>query len=69
MSQLKSDLEMGFNHIILVRSKSMQRAKQLFENIYMHYFAQYNPVLIISKMTVTEKKYNMEALKTGKSKL
>lgn len=69
VSQLKSDLEMGFNHIILVRSKSMQRAKQLFENIYMHYFAQYNPVLIISKMTVTEKKYNMEALKTGKSKI
>ena len=69
VSQLQLDLEKGFNHIILVRSKSMQRAKQLFENIYMHYFAQYNPVIIISEMTATEKKENMEALKTGRSKI
>jgi superfamily II DNA or RNA helicase len=67
--QLKSDLENGFNHIILVRTKGVQRAKQLFENIYAHYFAQYNPVLIISEMTVLEKKSNMEALKTGKSQI
>lgn len=69
VKQLKSDLENGFNHIILVRTKGVQRAKQLFENIYAHYFAQYNPVLIIGEMTVLEKKLNMEALKTGKSQI
>ena len=67
--QLKSDLGKEFNHIILVRAKSMQRAKQLYENIYANYFTQYNPVLIISEMTATEKKSNMEALKTGKSQI
>lgn len=69
MKQLKFDLRNGFNHIILVRAKGVQRAKQLFENIYTHYFNQYNPVLIIGEMTVLEKKSNMEALKTGKSQI
>lgn len=69
VKQLKFDLRNGFNHIILVRAKGVQRAKQLFENIYTHYFNQYNPVLIIGEMTVLEKKSNMEALKIGKSQI
>ena len=69
VKQLKSDLENGFNHIILVRTKGVRRAKQLFENIYAYYFSQYNPVLIIGEMSALEKKLNMEALKIGKSQI
>ena len=69
VKQLESDLRKGFNHIILVRTKSIKRAKYLFEKIYNHYFPEYKPVLIISEMLKKDKDRCMKALEIGESKI
>jgi len=69
VKQLELDCENGLNHLLLVRAKTIRRAKHLFENIYSKEFASFNPVLIISEMNKSEKKKNLELLKTGDSRI
>lgn len=69
VKQLEEDLEKGYEHIILVRAKTVSRAKQLFEQIYTKFFAQYNPVLIVGEISKKEKDYRMSLLKKGESKI
>lgn len=69
VNQLKDDLLNGFNHIVLVRAKTVSRAKQLYEQIYLKEFAEYNPVLIIGEMSKKNKDKNMSLLKNGESKI
>ena len=69
INQLKEDLSNGYNHIVLVRAKTVVRAKQLYDEIYSKEFSEYNPVLIVGDMAKKDKENNMSLLKTGKSRI
>ena len=38
VNQLKDDLSKGYDHIVLVRAKTVLRAKQLYEEIYLNFY-------------------------------
>lgn len=67
--QLKSDLNSGFNHTILVRAKDKRSANRLFNDVYAPSFAEYNPVLIHSDLSATEKRTRIAQLESGFSKI
>ena len=69
VNQLKADLQNGYDHIILVRAKTVLRAKQLYEQIYLKKFKEYHPVLIIGEMHKRDKDRNMSLLKKGEAKI
>lgn len=69
VKQLEDDLSNGYDHIVLVRTKTVWRAKQLYEQIYLKRFKKYNPVLIIGEMTKSDKDKNMSLLKKGESRI
>lgn len=69
IAQLKSDLEAGHNHAVLVRAKDKRSANRLFNEIYAPSFPEYNPVLIHSDLSTTEKRERMDQLKSGNSKI
>lgn len=48
VSQLKADLDAGFNHAILVRAKDKRSANRLYNEVYAPRFPEFNPVLIHS---------------------
>ena len=56
VSQLKSDLDSGFNHAILVRAKDKRSANRLYNEVYAPRFPEYNPVLIHSDISPNEKR-------------
>ncbi|MGM0111326.1 hypothetical protein IGI52_001644 [Enterococcus sp. DIV0187] len=67
---LENDIEDGKEHILLVRAGTIDRAKELFENIYQKKYPQYNPVLIVSSgMGETKKRKNLELLSELKSRI
>ncbi len=59
----------GYKHIILVRSNNKKRAKELFEDVYMKYFKEYNPVLIDSSLTEKQKRNSMEKINNYEAKI
>jgi superfamily II DNA or RNA helicase len=71
VKQLESDLEAGYNHIILVRAKKTESANYLYDNIYLPHFAKYNPVLVHSGAGVSKanKTAAMKALENGESRI
>lgn len=69
VNQLKDDLLKGYEHIVLVRAKTVERAKQLYEQIYLKEFQEYNPVLIVGNMSKRDKDKNISLLKNGESKI
>lgn len=69
VNQLKDDLSNGYDHIVLVRAKTVLRAKQLYEEIYLKEFTEYNPVLIVGEMPKKDKDKNMSLLKNGESRI
>lgn len=69
IKQLKQDLEEGYQHIVLVRAKDKSSANRLYYSIYRRYFDKYNPVLIHSDISASERTTGMKALKDGTSKI
>lgn len=69
VKQLDSDLKAGFNHIILVRAKDKQSADGLYKTIYRPYFGNYNPVLIHSDVSATDRAKAMETIRNGNSRI
>lgn len=69
IKQLESDLEAGYNHLILVRAKDKRSADYLFNSIYHQYFEKYNPVLVHSDIPVSKRTAAIKALKSGDSKI
>lgn len=57
ISLLEKDLNQGFDHILLVRANSIQRAEFLYETIYKKY-KKLNPVLITSKKKIGKGELN-----------
>lgn len=68
VSILENDLKSNFKHVLLVRANNIERAKQLYENVYSRY-KKYNPVLITSKTTKINREKLMESIKNGDSKI
>lgn len=66
---LKRDIQEGREHIVLVRTTSIKRAEQLFDNIYNKYYKEYNPVLIVSKSSSKCKREGLEALRRLESRI
>ncbi len=69
IEQLKSDIDKGYNHIVLVRCKDKKSADALYDNIYSMYYGQYNPVLIHSDKSKRDIDAGIKQLKEGKSKI
>ena len=69
VSQLQSDIDAGYSHAILVRAKDKRSANRLYNDIYAPLFQQYNPVLIHSDISSSEKSERMAALKSGAAKI
>lgn len=67
VSRLREDLSSGFNHILLARAETTQRAEQLFNEIYLPRYPEFSPVLIHSK--VKGHKRLLEAVKSGQHKI
>lgn len=68
IKQLKMDLNKGYEHIVLARAKTKNRAEDLYANIYSKY-KKYNPVVIHSGTSESQKKLYMEQIRSGKSKI
>lgn len=66
---LKEDIKNELPHIILVRAKSRDRAKYLFKEIYLKYYPEYNPVMIVSGIGEREKREYLEQIKSLKSRI
>lgn len=69
VSQLKSDLDSGFNHAILVRAKDKRSANRLYNEVYAPRFPEYNPVLIHSDISPNEKRERIARLKSGDARI
>lgn len=69
VDKLDSDLKSGYNHIILVRAKDTHSADRLYSTIYRPYFAEYNPVLVHSGVSASDRAIAMTALNNGHSRI
>jgi superfamily II DNA or RNA helicase len=61
VEQLKSDLAAGFNHILMARCMSKNRAEEVFE--YYQKYPEYNPIVIYNGIAGLKDK--IEAIKNG----
>lgn len=66
---LQKDLRDGYEHLLLVRAKTIARAEELFDNIYNRYYSEFKPILITNRQSAKEKKERMEQLKSLESKI
>lgn len=68
IAQLESDLENGFDHILLVRANTITRADELHKKIYSSY-KQYSPVLITSSTKKSDKDRYMQMINDSISRI
>lgn len=66
---LKNDIVQGYQHILLVRANKVERAEELYNEIYDKSYKQYNPVLITNKQSTREKRDRIECLKNYSSQI
>lgn len=66
---LENDIELGYQHILLVRANKVERAEALYNEIYSKTYNQFNPVLITNKQSSKEKKDRIQALKDNTSQI
>lgn len=66
---LKNDIQNGYDHLLLVRAGSKNRALDLYENIYKKLYNNYNPVLITSDQTKNANKDNLSKLRSLESRI
>ena len=68
IKELEKDIQLGYRHILLVRATTKVRARYLFDEIYSRY-KKWNPVLITSDTSKSDKKKYMEMLRSYTSKI
>ena len=66
---LKEDIAKGYPHLLLVRSSTKDRARDLYNNIYQKYYSEYEPVLIVSGNGASANRKALEKVKHGNSKI
>lgn len=69
IKQLEEDLSNKYNHLVLVRAKTVERAKKLYNDIYLKQFRKYNPVLILGEINKKDKEERLSLLKNQESKI
>jgi superfamily II DNA or RNA helicase len=68
IDSLRDDLSTGFDHIVMARANSIQRAEGL-QKLYEQLGAQYKPVAVHSKLTNKENEEKVELLRTRQSRI
>lgn len=68
VSNLKLDIKNGFNHILLVRVNTIDRAEFLYNNIYSKY-KEFNPVIITSRVKAVDKREALTMIRNCESKI
>lgn len=63
VKQLREDLSIGLNHMILARVGTKKRAAELYENIYKKYYFDLNPIVIYTG--ISNKKKRLHDIKQG----
>lgn len=66
---LRRDIANGFNHTLLVRASNVKRATQLYKDIYLKKYSNFNPVLMTNKVKGKERKKRMEMIKSTEAKI
>ena len=66
---LEKDIEEGKEHILLVRTVTIDRAQYLYQEIYEKFYSKYKPVLIVSDISTKEKRERLECLKRLDSRI
>jgi superfamily II DNA or RNA helicase len=67
-TQLAEDLGRGFNHLVMVRTDSVDRAEQLHE-AYSAKLSDHRPQLIHSKMSAAQRALALDELRAGRSRV
>jgi hypothetical protein len=67
VNQLREDLTEGHDHILMARTKTIDAAKALYENIYAPSYGDLNPVLIHSR--TPRKQDVLNAIRNGEHKI
>jgi superfamily II DNA or RNA helicase len=65
---LKTDLAKGYNHVAMVRCKTIGRSETLY-SLYCDALPQYNPVIVNSKQTSQERRDNLAKLRRFESRI
>jgi superfamily II DNA or RNA helicase len=68
VAQLRCDLASGFDHLIMARAEEIKRAKDIVP-IYRTIAPEFNPLLLHSELTRTERMEAFEAIRTRKSRI
>jgi superfamily II DNA or RNA helicase len=66
---LEADIAKGFPHLLLVRASTQQRAKDLYENVYVPNYSRHSPVLIISDNSAQENRVALQKVSDGVAKI
>src|SRR5690606_23183729 len=66
---LEEDIDAGYDHILLVRASTKNRAKELYDSIYNKKYKKFKPVLLISGLSDSEKRKGIQALKNLESRI
>lgn len=67
-TQLKQDLDNGFDHLVMARARSIKRAEALY-GLYKEHLGDYNPVLLNSEMDSRQKGLALSQLKSRESRI
>lgn len=67
-SQLRADLEAGFDHLVMARARDIKRATSLHQR-YMEQLSEFAPVLIHSGMKGSDKAAALTALRSRQSRI
>ncbi|MGV7116660.1 DEAD/DEAH box helicase [Paenibacillus kyungheensis] len=68
IQQLKKDLDIGLEHVVLARAKNRKRADELYEQVYSQY-TEYNPVVIHTGIPPTQRNKYLQEVKDGNAKI
>jgi len=68
IQHLAEDLEQGYEHVLLARAKSRNRADELFKDIYSLY-KEYNPVVIHTGIPKAQRDKYLNQVKNGNAKI
>jgi superfamily II DNA or RNA helicase len=67
VEKLREDLNSGYDHILLARASTIERAETLFNSIYAASFADLNPVLVHSR--TNRRRAALEGIRDGRHRI
>lgn len=67
VAKLREDLNSGYDHILLARTSTIERAETLYNSIYATTYRDLNPVLVHSR--TTKRRALLEAIRNGQHRI